>query len=259
MEGREGRPEEDCNARAGPTRVAAEEPTPLVYLLLVEDDETLGDMVRRGLDASGYRVHWEQDGDAAYDRASSGAYDALILDLMLPGLDGMTLVRSLRAAGVRTPVLCLTARAAVDDKVAGLDAGADDYLTKPFVFDELLARLRALLRRPRDVVVSDPLTAGSLRLSPADRQVTVAGHRLDVPGREFDLLEYLIRNRGRTLPRDVVLDRIWGDAPSPRANVVDVTISRLRRRLAAAGWEGRIVAVPGLGYRLADVEQGPER
>jgi two-component system, OmpR family, response regulator len=227
-----------------------------VYLLLVEDDDTLGDIVRRGLEASGYRVQWERDGDAAYDRASSGAYDALILDLMLPGLDGMTLVRALRGAGVRTPVLCLTARASVDDKVAGLDAGADDYLTKPFVFDELLARLRALLRRPRDVVVSDPLRAGSLRLSPADRQVTVADRRLDVPGREFDLLEYLMRNSGRTLPRDVVLDRIWGEAAPPRANVVDATISRLRRRLAAAGWEGRIVAVPGLGYRL-DVADHP--
>ena len=225
-----------------------------MYVLLVEDDETLGDMVRRGLEASGYRVHWEQDGDAAYDRACSGAYDALILDLMLPGLDGLTLVRALRAAGILTPVLCLTARVALEDKVAGLDAGADDYLTKPFIFDELLARLRALLRRPRDVVVSDPLRAGSLHLSPADRRVTVAGSPLDVPGREFDLLEYLVRNSGRTLPRDVVLERIWGEADSPRANVVEVTISRLRRRLAAAGWDGRIVAVPGLGYRLEFAE-----
>ncbi len=230
-----------------------------MYLLLVEDDETLGDMVRRGLEASGYRVHWERDGDVAYDRACSGAYDALILDLMLPGLDGVTLVRALRTAGIRTPALCVTARAGVDDRVAGLDAGADDYLTKPFVFEELLARLRALLRRPRDLVVSDPLTAGSLRLSPADRQVTVAGRRLDVPGREFDLLEYLMRNSGRTLPRDVVLERIWGEAAAPRANVVDVTVSRLRRRLAGAGWEGRIVAVPGLGYRLDSVEQAPGR
>ncbi len=230
-----------------------------MYLLLVEDDETLGDMVRRGLEASGYHVHWERDGDVAYDRACSGAYDALILDLMLPGLDGVTLVRALRSAGVRTPVLCLTARAGVDDRVAGLDAGADDYLTKPFVFEELLARLRALLRRPRDLVVSDPLTAGSLRLSPADRQVTVAGRRLDVPGREFDLLEYLMRNSGRTLPRDVVLERIWGEAAAPRANVVDVTVSRLRRRLAGAGWEGRIVAVSGLGYRLDVAEQAPGR
>jgi two-component system OmpR family response regulator len=221
-----------------------------VYLLLVEDDETLGDMVRRGLEASGYRVQWERDGDRAYDRACSGAHDALILDLMLPGIDGLTLLRALRGAGVRTPVLCLTARGAVDDRVAGLDAGADDYLTKPFVFEELLARLRAVLRRPRDVIVPEVLAAGSLRLWPADRQVMVAGRHLDVPGREFDLLEYLVRNSGRTLPRDLVLERLWGEGASPRANVVDVTVSRLRRRLAVAGWEGGIVAVAGLGYRL---------
>ncbi len=229
-----------------------------MYLLLVEDDETLGDMVRRGLEASGYRVQWERDGDGAYDRACSGAYDALILDLMLPGLDGVTLLRALRMAGVRTPVLCLTARSAVSDRVVGLDAGADDYLTKPFVFEELLARLRALLRRPRDLVVPEVLTAGSLHLWPADRQVMVAARRLDIPGREFDLLEYLIRNSGRTLPRDVILERIWGEATLPRANVVDATISRLRRRLSAAGWEGRILAVAGLGYRLALMEKAPK-
>jgi two-component system, OmpR family, response regulator len=229
-----------------------------VYLLLVEDDETLGDMVRRGLEASGYRVHWERDGDGAYDRACSGAFDALILDLMLPGVDGVTLLRTLRHAGVLTPVLCVTARGAVDDRVEGLDAGADDYLTKPFAFDELLARLRAILRRPRDVVVPEVLTAGSLRLWAADRQVMIADRRLDIPGREFDLLEYLLRNSGRTLPRDLVLERIWGDSTAPRANVVDATISRLRRRLAAAGWEGRIVAVPGLGYRLSVMEGAPE-
>lgn len=226
-----------------------------MYLLLVEDDEALGDMVRRGLEASGYRVHWERDGDSAYDRACAGAYDALVLDLMLPGTDGVTLLRALRGAGVRTPVLCLTARGAVDDRVAGLDAGADDYLTKPFVFEELLARLRALLRRPRDLVVPEVLAAGSLRLWPADRQVMVAGRRLEVPGRELDLLEYLMRNSGRTLPRDLVLERLWGERASPRANVVDATVSRLRRRLAGAGWEGAIVAVAGLGYRLS-VEAG---
>lgn len=222
-----------------------------MYLLLVEDDATLGDMVRRGLEAHGYRVRWAQDGAAAYDSACSGAYDAVVLDLTLPGMDGVTLVRALRDAGVRTPVLCLTARSAVGDRVAGLEAGADDYLTKPFAFEELLARLRALLRRPADVVVPDVLTAGTLRLSPGDRRVTVAGRMLDVPAREFDVLEYLLRNSGRTLPRDLIAERIWGDSSGLRSNVVDVTIWRLRRRLAAAGWEGHIVAVPGLGYRLA--------
>ncbi len=230
-----------------------------LYLLLVEDDETLGDVVRRGLEASGYRVHWEQDGGVAYDRACSGAYDALILDLMLPGLDGISLLRTLREAGVRTPVLCLTARSTVGDRVAGLDAGADDYLTKPFVFDELLARLRALMRRPSDLIVPEVLTAGSLSLHPADRRVAVRSRVLDVPAREFDLLEYLLRNLGRTLPRDLIAERIWGEEAASRSNVVDATVSRLRRRLAAAGWEGRITAVLGLGYRLAgaNVVSGP--
>ncbi len=225
-----------------------------VYLLLVEDDETLGDMVRRGLEASGYRVQWERDGSAAYDRACTGVYDALILDLTLPGLDGVTLVRVLREVGVRTPVLCLTARSTVGDRVAGLDAGADDYLTKPFVFEELLARLRALLRRPSDLIVPEVLIAGSLRLWSADRRVAVAGRPLDVPGREFDLLEYLLRNSGRTLPRDLIAERIWGEDAASRSNVVDATVSRLRRRLAAAGWEGRITAVAGFGYRLSAAE-----
>ncbi len=228
-----------------------------MYLLLAEDDETLGDLVRRGLEASGYRVHWERAGGAAYDRACSGTYDGLIIDLMLPDMDGVALVRALREAGVRTPVLCLTARSTVGDRVAGLDAGADDYLTKPFAFEELRARLRALLRRPADVVVPEVLTAGSLRLSPADRRVTLAGRPLDVPGREFDLLEYLLRNSGRTLPRELIVERIWGDDSALRSNVVDVTVSRLRRRLAAAGWEGRILAVPGLGYRLSTAEAAP--
>jgi DNA-binding response OmpR family regulator len=221
-----------------------------LQLLLVEDDGILGDIVRRGLEASGYRVQWERDGDAAYDRACSGTYDVMILDLLLPGVDGLTLLRALRNAGIRTPVLCLTARSAVEDRVVGLEAGADDYLIKPFAFAELLARVRALLRRPADVVVTEVLTAGTLRLSLTDRRVTVAGRPLDVPGREFDLLEYLVRNSERTLPRGLIAERVWGGDGAQRSNVVDVTVWRLRRRLAGTGWEGQILAVPQLGYRL---------
>jgi two-component system OmpR family response regulator len=220
-----------------------------VRVLLIEDDETLGELVRRGLAASGYQVAWERDGDGGYEQAATGSFDAVVLDLMLPGIDGLSLLQGLRQAGVRTPVLCLTARGTVGDRVAGLDAGADDYLTKPFAFEELTARLRALLRRPADLMVPEVLTCGTLRLWPADRRVAVGDRSVDVPPREFDLLEYLVRNRGRTLPRDLIAERIWG-GQGPRANVVDVTVSRLRRRLGATGWDGRITAVAGLGYRL---------
>jgi DNA-binding response OmpR family regulator len=227
-----------------------------MHVLLVEDDDALGDLIRRGLESYGYTVAWDRDGEAAYDSASSGAFDALILDLMLPGLDGLALLRALREAGVRTPVLVLTARGSVQDRVTGLDAGADDYLTKPFAFQELLARLRALLRRPSDLLVPDALESGSLQLRPTDRRVTVSGRIVDIPAREFDLLEYLLRHPDHTLSRDLILDRIWGPGDGPRANVVDATVSRLRRRLRAAGWTGHIVAVAGLGYRIEAPEGG---
>jgi DNA-binding response OmpR family regulator len=220
-----------------------------VRLLLVEDDDALGRVVRRGLEASGYEVQWVRDGDEAYDLACQGAFDAVILDLALPGSDGMSVLRALRGAGVQTPVLCLTARSTVRDRVAGLEAGADDYLIKPFAFEELLARIHALLRRPTDLVVPEALPAGALSVWPAERRVTVRGQDVTVPPRELDLLEYLLRHRGRVLSRELIADRIWGTV-TPRANVVDATVSRLRRRLAAAGWEGSIAAVPGVGYRL---------
>lgn len=229
-----------------------------MYLLLIEDDEVLGQVIARGLTANGYRVHWERDGDRAYDRACAGAFDVLVVDLMLPGLGGLDLLQSLRGAGVRTPALILTARTEVEDRVRGLDAGADDYLTKPFAFEELLARLRALLRRPADAWRPEALTVGNLRLHPADHLVAVGGRNVDVPPREFDLLEYMVRNCGQTLTRDQILERIWGATP-PRANVADATASRLRRRLAAAGWDGTIAAVQGLGYRIVPPNGGGVR
>jgi DNA-binding response OmpR family regulator len=222
----------------------------MAHILVVEDDPMLGEMVRRGLEASGYSVHWKQDGDAGYDAACGGAYDAVILDVMLPGTDGLTVLRGLRGTGVRTPVLCLTARGTTADRVAGLDAGADDYLAKPFAFEELLARLRALLRRPADALVSDVLRLGTLSVWPRERRAAVLDRNIEIPAREFDLLEYLVRHAGRTLPRDLITERIWGLDQPPRANVVDATVSRLRRRLQAAGWNGQIIAVPTLGYRL---------
>jgi two-component system OmpR family response regulator len=221
-----------------------------VHVLLVEDDAALGALVARGLAANGYAVAWARDGDEGYDRACGGAFDVLVVDVMLPGLDGLALVRALRADGLRAPVLLLTARGSVADRVAGLDAGADDYLVKPFAFEELLARLRALLRRPPGPLRPAALSCGNLSLVPGDRLVTVGGNPVDVPPREFDVLEYLLRNAGQTVSRGQILERVWGDPDARRANVAEATISRLRRRLGDAGWNGAVVAVTGLGYRL---------
>ncbi len=222
-----------------------------MHVLLVEDDAALGEVIRRGLVANGFRVDWAQDGESAFDRAFDGVFDVVVLDLMLPDMGGLDLLRELRQAGLRTPVLCLTARGTVEDRVLGLDAGADDYLTKPFAFAELLARLRALMRRPADTLRPEALVAGNLRLSVTAHAVMVAERPVDVPLREFDVLEYLLRNSGQVLSRDQILNRVWGSEAAPRANVAEATVSRLRRRLAAAGWDGNIVAVPGVGYRLA--------
>ncbi len=227
-----------------------------LHLLLVEDDKSLGDLVRRGLEANGYRVDWEQDDDRAYDRACTGTYDVILLDLMLPGVDGLEVLAELRAEGVHTPILCLTARGSVQDRVDGLDAGADDYLVKPFAFQELLARVRALLRRPAAGRPAPVLACGNLRLDLDKHLAVVAGRPIAVPPREFDLLEYLLRNAGRTLTREQFLDRVWGADASPKANVADATVSRLRRRLRGAGWDGHILAVPGLGYRLVEGGDG---
>jgi len=220
-----------------------------VHLLLVEDDEALGSMVRRGLEAHGYHVRWERTGAGAEEQAQGGTFDLMVLDVMLPDADGLEVLRGLRLGALGTPVLCLTARGGVGDRVEGLDAGADDYLVKPFAFDELLARLRALLRRPagRRAVA---LAAGNLRLDEPAHAAVVAGRTLQVPPREFDLLEYLLRNAGIALSRDQIVERIWGPGAEPRGNVADATVSRLRRRLLGAGWDGGIVAVAGLGYRL---------
>lgn len=225
-----------------------------MHLLLVEDDGALGSLVVRGLEANGYSVAWERDGDSGYDRACGGAYDLLILDVMLPGLDGFGLVAALRAEGMHAPVLLLTARGSIADRVRGLDAGADDYLVKPFAFEELLARLRALLRRPAGAANPEHLTCGNLALAPMDHLVLIDGSAVDVPPREFDLLEYLARNGGQTVTRTQILERVWGDPDAVRANVAEATISRLRKRLGEAGWDGAIVAVLGVGYRMVPPE-----
>jgi two-component system OmpR family response regulator len=227
-------------------------------VLIVEDTVKLAQTLKRGLEMVGYAVDALYDGIAARRRFAAWRgdpsllpYDLLILDVMLPGVDGLTLCRELRAQGVSLPVLLLTARDATADKVAGLDSGADDYLVKPFAFEELLARLRTLLRRPSQAL-PQTLAVGDLTLDPATREVRLAGERLTLSHKEFSLLELFMRHPGQVLTRDHLLDHAWDAEFDTYSNIVDVYVGRLRRKIDRPGAPSRLVSVRGVGYRLAD-------
>jgi two-component system, OmpR family, response regulator len=216
-----------------------------VRLLVVEDEDRLAEALRRGLQAEGFAVDVAPDGPTGLDLARHGSYDAVILDVMLPGLSGYRVVRALRAESNWVPVLMLSAKDGEYDQADGLDVGADDYLTKPFSYVVLLARLRALLRRgaPRRPAV---LSAGSLRLDPARRQVTVAGAEVGLTSREFALLEYLMRRQGEVVSKIELLDHVWDAAVETAPNAVEVYIGYLRRKVG----RDRLQTVRGAGYRL---------
>jgi two-component system OmpR family response regulator len=217
--------------------------------LVVEDDAKMAALIRRGLTEEGYAADAAATGDDAMWMADAAPYDVILLDVMLPGPDGFQVCRRLRAAGVRTPVLMLTARDSIEDRVAGLDTGADDYLTKPFSFAELLARLRALARRgpaPRPAV----LTAGTLRLDPASRRVWRGDTEIRLSAKEFALLETLIRSPGQVISRLELLDHAWDDAYENRSNVIDVYIRYLRDKIDRPFGKNSIETVRGAGYRL---------
>jgi two-component system OmpR family response regulator len=218
-------------------------------ILLLEDDARLGPLLARGLRAEGYAVDPAATVEDARWLAGENAYDVLVLDIMLPDGDGMTLTAHLRDAGNWTPTLLLTARDAVADRVRGLDVGADDYLVKPFAFEELLARLRALERRapaPRPAAVQ----VGALRVDPARREVTVEGRRVPVSAREFALLELLARRADQVLDRGTILEHVWDWAYDGVSNVVDVHIHALRSKLAEFPGAPAIETVRGAGYVL---------
>lgn len=218
-------------------------------ILLVEDEPKMAALVRRVLVAEHHAVDVASDAVAALGFAAAGTYDLLVLDRMLPDLDGLELLRLLRSRGVATPTLVLTALGAVEERVAGLDAGADDYLAKPFAFAELLARVRALGRRPA-APPEARLAAGDLELDEARHVVRVGGRAVDLSAREFALLAYLIRNEGHVLTRQQILDAVWGAEPDVYSNVVDLYISYLRRKLAEVGRERLLRTVRGVGYTL---------
>lgn len=218
-------------------------------MLIVEDDRRLADVLRRGLEEEGYTVDLSHDGDEAVDLAGMAQYDAIILDVMLPGQNGLAVCRTLRSDGVTVPILMLTARDTVDDTVAGLEAGADDYLTKPFAFRELRARLHTIMRRS-GTLPATLLEAGDLVLDVATREVRVGDRRVALTAREYQVLTYLMRNQGRVLTRTMIEDQVWGYTDRGLSNTVDVHIRRLRTKLDRPGCPSIIETVRGSGYRL---------
>ena len=224
-------------------------------VLLGEDEPNAALVLAKGLREHAYAVDVACDGDAAIFQVGTTDYDAVILDVMLPRLSGYRVCEQLRASGSTVPVLMLTARDSTGDKVTGLDSGADDYLVKPFAFEELLARLRTLLRRPRQALPAT-LKVGDLSLDPARRQACLRGEPLALSTKEFGLLELFLRNPGRVLSRDYILDHAWDDEFDSFSNIVDVYVGRLRRKIASPARPSRIEAVRGVGYVLRDGE-GP--
>jgi two-component system, OmpR family, response regulator len=219
-------------------------------ILVVEDDKTIASFISKGLREGGFAVDHASDGEAGLDLALAEPYDVAIVDLMLPGLDGLSLIEQLRLQNVTTPVLVLSARRSVDDRVKGLQSGGDDYLTKPFAFAELLARVHALLRRRRDAVESTRLTVGDLVVDLLTREVTRGGRVLELQKREFSLLEYLARNVGRPVSKTMILQHVWALDFDPQTNVVEVLISRLRTKVDAESSQKMIHTVRGIGYVL---------
>jgi len=219
-------------------------------VLLVEDDPTIAGFVEGGLREAGYAVERAADGRAGLDRALAEPFDAAIVDVMLPQLDGLALIDALRARNIRMPVLILSAKRSVDDRVRGLQAGGDDYLTKPFDFAELLARVQALIRRATGAAEPTRLTVGDLMLDLLTRKVQRGDQAIELRPREFALLEYLMRNAGRVVSKTSLLSHVWGYNFDPNTNVVDVLVSRLRDRVDKPFAAKLIHTVRGVGYVL---------
>lgn len=219
-------------------------------VLVVEDDAKIADFVVVGLRQAGFAVDRAADGDEGLHLAVTEPYDTAVVDVMLPKLDGLSLIEEMRRRKVNTPVLILSAKRTVDDRVKGLQKGGDDYLTKPFVFAELLARVQALIRRASGVTEPTRLLVGDLVLDLLTREVTRAGQRIDLQPREFSLLEYLMRNAGRVLSKTLILEHVWDYHFDPQTNVVDVLVSRLRSKVDKDQSEKRIQTVRGVGYVL---------
>jgi DNA-binding response OmpR family regulator len=223
-------------------------------VLLVEDEHRISAYVKRGLEEEGYAVDAVYDGQEALDWAEAATFDLIVLDILLPKLDGLSACRRLRQRGDRTPVLMLTARDTVDDRVAGLDAGADDYLVKPFAIKELLARLRALTRRSTDQPKSPILQVADLSLDTRTRQVRRGSKRIELAAKEYAVLECLMREPGRVLTRTMIAEHVWNYDTFNQSNVVDVYVRNLRRKIDDPFGKKLIRTLRGAGYSIADDE-----
>jgi len=220
-------------------------------ILVVEDEPKMAKALQKGLQEEQYAVDVAHDGEEALDRARAVDYDLVVLDWMLPGLPGVDVLRTLRAEGKSAPVLLLTAKDAVGDRVRGLDSGADDYLTKPFAFEELLARVRALLRRGSAAPELKPLRVADLELDPATRTAARAGKPIELSPKEFALLEYFMRNPNRVLSRTLLSERVWGEFDT-LTNVIDVYVHHLREKIDKGVARKLLHTVRGVGYVLRD-------
>jgi DNA-binding response OmpR family regulator len=222
-----------------------------MQILVVEDEPKVGDALREGLESEGYEVSLARSGEEGFFQASTRAFDVIILDVMLPGRDGIEVLQTLRKQGMKTPVLLLTAKDAIEDRVLGLDAGADDYLIKPFAFAELSARIRALLRRNRTETES-VLMIGRLEVDRVRRTVIREGMRIDLTTREFELLEYLVSNHGRVVSREMLARDVWKETAraTPLDNVIDVHIARLRRKVDEPFETKLLQTVRGVGFTI---------
>ncbi len=219
-------------------------------LLVIEDDHATADHLRRNLTDNGHTVVLAANGQHGLTQAAASAYDAMIIDRMLPELDGLSVVKRLRATANHTPILILTTMDGLDDRVEGLEAGADDYLVKPFAMPELLARLNALARRPPVNTVQTSLRVGDVNLDLLKREVHRAGQQLDLQPQEFKLLEYLMRSDGRIVTKAMLLEHVWGFHFDPQTTVVETHMSRLRAKLDKGYDRAMIVTQRGVGYRL---------
>ena len=224
-----------------------------MHVLFVEDEARIANFVRAGLKEQGFIVDYCDNGDEGYTRALDNEYDALVLDIMVPGKDGLSILKNLRRKGQNVPVILLTARNELDDRLEGLNLGADDYIAKPFFVEELVARIHAVVRRSAGDR-QNLVCVGPIKLDRITREVTCNQHIVELTTREFNLLEYLMRSPGRVFTRTQILEHIWGYDFNPNTNVVDVCVQRIRKKIDSIGGAGWIESIRGVGYRFRQSE-----